>query len=93
MAGSVQITARRYPELHRAGVALLGPRKAFKVPEHFETWLPKADRGLKALRRRDEDDWRTFVVGGADLSDVLRVRDRYDDIRGAHQILDYLASE
>lgn len=92
MSGNVPITGRRYPELHRAAVALLGPRKAFKVPDHFETWLPKADRGLKALRRADEGDWRTFVAG-LDMAAVLRVRDAYDDIRGAHQILDYLANE
>jgi len=88
---SVTITSRRYPELHRAAVALLGPRKTFRLPEHFETWLPKAERGLKALRRADEGDWRTFVAG-LDMAAILRVRDTHENIRGAHQILDYMAN-
>lgn len=91
MAGNVQITASRYPELHRAAVALLGPRKTFRLPEHFQTWLPKADAGLGQLRRRNADRWQTFVAGH-DLAPILRIRDGNKMLRGAHQILDYMAN-
>lgn len=91
MAGNVQITARRYPELHRAAVALLGPRKTFRLPEHFETWLPNAEDGLRGLRRRDADRWQTFVAGH-DLAPILRIRDGNKMLRGDHKILDYMAN-
>ncbi len=87
---TVVITKRLYPEIHRALCALLGECKQFKTIDHFETWIPKAERGLKALRRRDADDWRTFVCG-VDLKPILRIRDHYNDLRGAHQFLDYMA--
>ena len=90
---SVTITKRRYPEIHRALCALLGEHKQFKTIDHFETWLPKAERGLKALRRDDEDEWRVFVVGGNGLGDVIDVRDhRKPTLNGAHQFLDYMAN-
>lgn len=88
---SVAVTNRRYPEVHKALCALLGSRKAFKIIDHFETWLPKADRGLGALRRKDAGRWLVFVAGD-DLAAILRIRDRRTDLRGAHQILDFMAN-
>lgn len=88
---SAVVTNRRYPEVHKALCALLGARKAFKIIDHFGTWLPKADRGLGALRRKDAGEWHTFVAGN-DFAAILRIRDRRDDLRGAHQILDFMAN-
>lgn len=88
---SVTVTNRRYPEVYKALSALLGPRKAFKIIDHFETWLPKANAGLGALRRQDAGRWPTFVAGD-DFAAILRIRDRRTDLRGAHQILDFMAN-
>lgn len=85
------ISKRRYPEVYRALCALLGERKQFKIIDHFETWLPKADRGLGALRRNDSGEWNAFVAGN-DFAAILRIRDRRNDLRGAHQILDFMAN-
>ena len=85
------ISKRRYPEVHRAMCALMGERKQFKIIDHFASWLPRADEGLGALRKADADRWTVFVAG-PDLEPILWVRDHHDDLRGAHQILDFMAN-
>lgn len=85
------VTQTKYPEVYRALCELLGKRKKFDVIDHFATWLPKMNGALGLLRKRNPENWKTFVAS-TDYSEVLRVRDTQTNLRGAHLFLDFMAN-
>lgn len=89
---TVTITTQRYPEVHKALCALLGPRKKFRAIDHYASWTPRMNKGLGLLRTRNNDDWETFVTGD-NLELILSIRDRQNNLRGAHLFLEYMVSK